>query len=313
MTKSYIGGANAFRSASSFQRTGKVLLPALMMAYATFGVRAEIADSPKPDFVPGQIWSIKLDRPTTAKVVVVRVEPSANRTVVHVSIIDIPVPEGVAEGDGITTVGEMPFDKSALAASVDQLLGTDGQPAQGFLPAYNQWLADKGAGVFTTSVARAIQSMLVQVYCSGAPRANVSICKDQRGVAFAAADSDWSAIAQWVGGTDNLNELTPTLYYDTKRIEADHDIVRGYSLLDYNLSAHAHSDERMFSQIDYWAIDCTKQMMANIETTRYAGRMGHGRVVYDHTFTGSELKTTHYFKHTGAGGLAQKLCSRSNG
>jgi len=288
-----------------------ILTPAVLMAIATVGVHAETTGIPTPDFVPGQIWSIKAESPTTAKVVVVRLEPNGNRTVVHVSVIDIPVPQGVSELDGIMTVGDMPFDKSALAASVDQLLRTDGQPAPGFQSAYDHWRADKDAGVFTTSVASAIQTMLAQVYCKGA--LGNATCNGQQGNAGAAQDSDWSAIARWVGSGgrfSNLDEPTPTLYYDTERIEADHDIVRGYSLLDYNISAHSHSGERMLSQIDYWAIDCTKQMMTNIETTQYSGRMGHGRVVYDHTFTGSELKTALYSKNSGAGDLAQKICSQ---
>ena len=293
-----------------------ILMSVAMITFATFGARAEINGAPKPDFARGQIWSIKSDQPTTAKVVVVRVEPSANRTVVHVSVIDIPVPDGIAERDAITTVGEMPFDKLALAASLDQVLGTDGQPAPGFQSAYDQWRADRGAGVFTTSVADAVQSMLVEVYCRSSASSGIAMCKGQQGIGNAAQDSDWSAIAQWVGSGgrfSNLDEPTPTLFYDTKRIEADHDIVRGYSLLDYNISAHSHSGERMFSQIDYWAIDCTKQMMTHIETTQYAGHMGHGRVVYGHTFIGSELKTTHYSKNNGAGDLAQKLCTRAVG
>lgn len=306
-----------------------------MMAFATFGARAEITDASKPDFAPGQIWSIKLDRPTTAKVVVVRVEPSANRTVVHVSVIDIPIPEGVAKGDGITSVGEMPFDKLALAASVDQLLGTDGQPTPGFLPAYNQWLADGGAGVFTTGVARAVQSMLAEVYCRSPASSGIAMCKGQQGIANAAEDSDWSALAPFTVRTNDLNDEwtnylngpIPTLYYDTRRIEADHDIVRGYTLLNFNLSTRAGNAERMLSQIDYWGIDCTKHTITDIETTQYARHTGHGRVVYDHTFTaselktthysffitGSELKTAHYSVFTGASDLAQKLCKRAAG
>jgi hypothetical protein len=43
------------------------------------------------------------------------------------------------------------------------------------------------------------------------------------GIAGATEDGDWGFVAQW---RPSGNEPAPTLYYDTKRIEADHDIHR---------------------------------------------------------------------------------------
>ncbi len=125
-----------------------------------FCLCGQVAMAERPDFAPGQMWSIKSTPPTTAKVVIVRVEPWRNRTVVHVSIIDIPVPKGASATNSITAVGHMPFDKTALAESVDQLLGTGASPAPGFEFAFEQWRADKTAGIFTIGVSKAIELML---------------------------------------------------------------------------------------------------------------------------------------------------------
>src|SRR5581483_10051796 len=124
-----------------YLRRNLLALCAAVVFAVGFCLRSSTATA-VPDFAPGQIWSIKSTPPTTAKVVIVRIEPWHKRTVVHVSIIDIPVPKGVSANEQITAVGDMPFDKSALAASVNQLLGTRGKPAPGFSPAYNQWRAD---------------------------------------------------------------------------------------------------------------------------------------------------------------------------
>lgn len=123
-------------------------------------LRSHEAMAAPQDFTPGQIWSIKSAPATTAKIVIVRVEPWQNRTVVHVSIIDIPASKGTSAKGGITSVGHMPFDKTALASSVDRLLGTGGSPAPGFEFAYERWRTDKMAGIFTISVSKAIELML---------------------------------------------------------------------------------------------------------------------------------------------------------
>jgi hypothetical protein len=80
--------------------------------------------------------------------------------------------------------------------------------------------------------------------------------------------------------------------------------------MDYNKPAASHGSERMLSQIDYLAVDCTKQTMATVETTQYADHMGHGAVIYEHTVAKSDLETTHYSLSSGAGDLAQKICSQ---
>jgi hypothetical protein len=109
------------------------------------------------DFAPGQLWSIKPGAATTMRIVVGRVEPLGERTVVHVSVIDIagfPDVPGLGKFDG---VGHMPFDSTALAASVDRLLASDASPAHDFEAGYATWRAEAG-GVYATSVPQAVDA-----------------------------------------------------------------------------------------------------------------------------------------------------------
>jgi hypothetical protein len=119
------------------------------------GLPAHAAD-PR-DFAPGQLWSIKPGTATTMRVIVGRVEPLGERTVVHVSVIDIagfPDVPGLGKFDGI---GHMPFDSAALAASVDRLLASDAPPARDFEVGYSTWKANQG-GVFTVGVPQAVDA-----------------------------------------------------------------------------------------------------------------------------------------------------------
>jgi hypothetical protein len=134
------------------------LLSALAIASVAFTAHAETASTPLPDFASGQEWSIKSASPTTAKVIIGRVEPWRDKVSVNVSIVDIPIPKGVAGTGGVTQIEHIPFDKTALAASVDRLLATGVSPSPGFENGYKQWQHAKG-GIFTISVEKAIEIM----------------------------------------------------------------------------------------------------------------------------------------------------------
>lgn len=121
-------------------------------AVASSGLAAQ---DPAPVLTPGQIWSIKAASPTTAKVVINRVEPWERQVVVHVSLIDVPIPRHMPGAGGTTIIGHMPFERSALAASVDHLLATGASPASSYESGYKEWQAAKG-GVFTIHVEQAI-------------------------------------------------------------------------------------------------------------------------------------------------------------
>jgi hypothetical protein len=114
------------------------------------------APGPAPAFAPGQVWSIKSTLPTTARVVIGRVEPWDSQTVVHVSMIDVPIPKDMPGAGQTTAIGHMPFQQSALAASVHRLLATGASPAPSFESGYKEWQDAKG-GVFTIDVESAIK------------------------------------------------------------------------------------------------------------------------------------------------------------
>jgi len=106
-------------------------------------------------FAPGQQWSIKSTMPTTAKVVINRLEPWQHQIIVHVSLVDVPIPPNMPGAGGTTDIGHMPFEQSALAASVDRLIATGALPAASFENGYKGWQDAKG-GVFTITVEDAI-------------------------------------------------------------------------------------------------------------------------------------------------------------
>ena len=122
---------------------------------AAVSAGAVIADTPKPEFAPGQVWSINSAQPTTTKVVIGRVEAWNGKTAVHVSLTDVLVPSGASNAGARITVGHMPFEQSALAASVDQVLATGVAPPAGFEAGYREWQSHNG-GIFTIGVPKAV-------------------------------------------------------------------------------------------------------------------------------------------------------------
>jgi hypothetical protein len=136
----------------------RVLLPALAIVSVAFSAHAQTASAPTPDLAAGQEWSIKSASPTTAKVIIGRVEPWRDKVSVSVSIVDIPIPQGNPDAGGVTQIAHVPFVKSALAASVDRLLATGVSPAPLFESGYKQWHDAKG-GIYTIGAEKAIEIM----------------------------------------------------------------------------------------------------------------------------------------------------------
>jgi hypothetical protein len=72
----------------------------------------------------------------------------------------------------------MPFDKTALAGSVDKLLATGVSPDPGFENGYKQWRDAKG-GIFTISVEKVInlvfQTMRQQQHAAETRRGNATV------------------------------------------------------------------------------------------------------------------------------------------
>lgn len=119
---------------------------------------AQAVQANLPNFEPGQEWSIKSTSPTSAKIIIGRVEPWGGKVCVNVSIVDVPIPKGVPGAGGVTEIAHVPFDKIALATSVDRLLVTHVPPSPNFETGYKQWQDAKG-GIFTISAEKAIEFM----------------------------------------------------------------------------------------------------------------------------------------------------------
>lgn len=107
-----------------------------------------------PDLAVGQEWLIKSTHPGTAKVIIGRIEPWRDKVAVHVSIVDLPAPQE-AGALRISQIAHAPFEKSALAASLNKLIATGVPPAENFDSGYQQWKENKG-GIYTVPIAQAL-------------------------------------------------------------------------------------------------------------------------------------------------------------
>jgi hypothetical protein len=137
---------------------GRVVL-LLMTTLLALGQYAEAANTTTPALATGQMWSIKSPSPTTAKVIIGRVEQWNQKIVMHISVIDVPIPSCMPGAGQLTIIQHMPFEQSALAASLDRLLATNAPPASKFEDGYNQWRAAQG-GIYTISVSKAVDTVL---------------------------------------------------------------------------------------------------------------------------------------------------------
>jgi hypothetical protein len=149
--------------------TGRELLAVLIGTSLMVAARAETPGGAPPGLAPGQQWSIKSAAPTTAKVIIDRLESWHSKTAVHISIIDLPVPQGLPGAGGTTVATHMPFEQSALAASLDRLLATGVSPPSGFESGYKSW-HDANGGIFTVSVEKAIEFTLETLGRGQSPR-----------------------------------------------------------------------------------------------------------------------------------------------
>ncbi len=102
-------------------------------------------------FAEGQEWSVKSLTQSTTKVIIGRIEPWRDKIAVHISIVDIPVSQETGAFH-ISKIVHIPFEESALAASVDKLIATGVPPARDFDSGYKQWKEHNG-GIFTVPIA----------------------------------------------------------------------------------------------------------------------------------------------------------------
>ena len=156
------------KSLSSLGRSMLVIRYALLplvlaTAFFVHSIRVQGNVATTVELAPGQVWSIKSEKPTTAKIVIGRIENWKGQVTVHCSIIDIPVPQNVAENRSPLQIDHVPFEKSAIVSSLDKLLATGVPLSTGFERGYKHWRADESAGVFTISASKVIALMVESV------------------------------------------------------------------------------------------------------------------------------------------------------
>ncbi|MFN3312778.1 MAG: hypothetical protein ACK46Q_04855 [Hyphomonas sp.] len=118
--------------------------------------------APLPDIAVGQIWSIKDASTPSTQITIERIELYASDSVVHISVEGVPISTFIVDGVPhvrIGAIGHMPFEKSALLESLDQLQQTEAEGSAFFEQGYLQWKKDKG-GIFSIPVSQAIELSL---------------------------------------------------------------------------------------------------------------------------------------------------------
>jgi hypothetical protein len=134
---------------------GRVLWLWILLLFGTTSASGFSSEHPAPNFAVGQEWSIRSFPQSTAKVVIGRIEPWRDKIVVHVAIVDIPLSPAAAAATKLTEIAHVPFEQSALAGSVGNLVGTAVAPPPDFETGYRQWKEQQG-GIFTVSVSQVI-------------------------------------------------------------------------------------------------------------------------------------------------------------
>lgn len=161
-TFAFYRGSRIMRGAiSSYVRTwleGRLLARAFFVLFVWINV-VQAEDGVSPPFAVGQEWSIRSDHPTTTKVIIDRIEAWRNKTVVHVSIVDIPSTTSKDGKAPIARIDHLPFEESALAASVDKLLSTGVAPPAYFEAGYEQW-KDHSGGIYTITILELLNTVL---------------------------------------------------------------------------------------------------------------------------------------------------------
>lgn len=127
---------------------------ALLLLGAT-GASGLPSQRPAPHLAVGQEWSIGSLQGSTAKIVIGRIEPWRDKIVVHVALVDIPLPPAGVAGNRVTEIAHAPFEESALAASLGDLVATAVTLPPDFESGYRQWKEHQG-GIFTVPVSEVI-------------------------------------------------------------------------------------------------------------------------------------------------------------
>jgi hypothetical protein len=137
---------------------GLVRTALLVLSLTVLGMTPMTAGDLSADLKVGQVWSIRSPSPTTAKVIIGGLEDWHGEAIVHVSMVDVPIPDGAPTAGETTTIDHAPFDRAALASSLGKLLAVGRQPSAEFTSGLASWRAAKG-GVWTLGVAEVIAAI----------------------------------------------------------------------------------------------------------------------------------------------------------
>lgn len=107
-------------------------------------------------FSPGQVWTMSGAGLTETRIVVGDVERKGHETIVHVSILNVPIPEDIAPGGRTIDLPHAPFQEDALAKSVDSLERGGARPHDGFASGYETWTHEEDAGAYSIPATEAI-------------------------------------------------------------------------------------------------------------------------------------------------------------
>jgi hypothetical protein len=133
------------------------LLKALLMVLVPVMAHAQTVS--RLHFEPGQMWSIRSTDANPTKILIGRIEAWHHEIIVHISVLDVPVPDQLDVAEPTLNVSHMPIEEGSLERSVDRLLTTGVPVSQEFEQGYRQWKSDPRAGVYTTDVPHALQMM----------------------------------------------------------------------------------------------------------------------------------------------------------
>lgn len=78
------------------QEHRRAVLVFLQIVMLSVGVSSHAGDKLKQPFAVGQMWSLKSSDKTSPNIVIGRIEPWNDKVVVHISVINVLVPEGSA-------------------------------------------------------------------------------------------------------------------------------------------------------------------------------------------------------------------------
>ncbi len=107
-------------------------------------------------FTPGQVWTLADPAYPSVRVVIDKIETMGETSIVHISLLDVPVSDRPGEG---VTFAHMPFSAEALRRSVGVLVETRDGPFSDYEAGYREWQQAHG-GFFTVTVPEGIAFVL---------------------------------------------------------------------------------------------------------------------------------------------------------